>query len=381
MCQVRDMHVCCSQVNQGAMGSGPAYIVGSLGDMLEEVQKCPTLSPNYMTIVTTPTQGVNSDTVSLDTPNHGLRVGDFVFVGIFPTNGTDGIYSKFGYMRVSAVPGTAGPDQNMPNTVDLEKYTMNAAGYLGTQKYLRNGAQAANANQYKCSVLPDEGSPPVLADNADGSNNSFAGLGRIVFKLVDAYAPESDSVTGGADPTFFADPYGKGSNVTNFLYEVRAVGNTEVTVQKTVTSAETSLVLSSVAALRVAVGDFIFVATENSDLPAATALANACVVSGACACTTTKCEYMLVTAVAPATNTLTLIRNVQPNGPTTPGKLVNAANTGAVFFMQGISVVRVLTANYDTLQFVDAYSKTHLSSGPSNMMSASFRAIIGNVVF
>ena len=368
MCEVSDVHVCCSQVNQGAMDSGPAYIVGSLGDMLEEVQKCPTLSPNYMTIVTTPTQSVNdvtlvreNCTVSLDTPNHGLKVGDVVFVGAFPTIGTKGIYSNFGYMRVSAVPGTAGPDRNMSNTVNLASYTMNTAGYLGAAKYLRDGAQAANANQYKCSALPDQGSPPVLGE-------SFAGLGRIVFKIVDAYAPESDSIAGGADPTYFADPYGKGSNVTDFLYEVRAAGNTEVIVATTVTPAATSLVLSSVAALRVAVSDYILVVTENSDLAAATTLANGCVGSAACACTAAKCEYMLVTAVAPATNTLTVIRDVKPNGPTSPGKLVGAANTSAVGFTQGISVVRLLTASYETLQFMDAYSKTHLSSGSNNMM-------------
>jgi len=371
------VNVCCSQVNQGTMGSGPAYIVGSLGDMVEEVQKCPTLSANYMTIVTTPTSGVNADTVTLDTPNHGLNVGDFVYVGVFPTNSTDGIYANFGYMRVSAVPGTAGPDSNMSNTVDLETpaapNTMNTAGHLGTAKYLRDGAKAASAYQYKCSVLPDEGSPPIVGA---GRNT---GLGRIVFKIVDAYDPESDSIAGGADPTYFADPYGKGSNVTDFPYEVRAAGNSEVMVATTVTPASTSLVLSSVAALRVAVGDYILVVTENSDLAAATTLANACVGSAACACTAATCEYMLVTAVAPATNTLTVIRDVKPNGPTSPGKLWGAANTSAVGFTQGISVVRLLTASYETLQFMDAYSKTHLSSGSNNMMSASYRAIIGTL--
>jgi hypothetical protein len=259
----------------------------------------------------------------------------------------------------------------MSNTVDLETpaapNTMNTAGHLGTAKYLRDGAKAASAYQYKCSVLPDEGSPPI------------AGLGRIVFKIVDAYDPESDSIAGGADPTYFADPYGKGSNVTDFPYEVRAAGNSEVMVATTVTPASTSLVLSSVAALRVAVGDYILVVTENSDLAAATTLANACVGSAACACTAATCEYMLVTAVAPATNTLTVIRDVKPNGPTSPGKLWGAANTSAVGFTQGISVVRLLTASYETLQFMDAYSKTHLSSGSNNMMSASYRAIIGTL--
>ena len=369
------MNAYCAQVVHGTMGSGPAYIVGSLGDMVEEVQKCPTVSANYLTIVDTPTIGTNFETVTFDTPNHGLNVGDFVLVGDFPTASTEGTYERFWYMRVQAVPGTDGPNSGQRNTVNLETpaapNTMDTAGYLGSARYLRDGTQAASANQYKCSVLPDEGVNP----NIGGGGNT--GLGRLVFKIVDAYAPESDSIEGGASPTYFADPYGKGSNVTDFLYEVRARGNTEVTVATTVTNAETNLVVSDVAELRVAPGDYILVATDTS-LAAATTLADGCVGSGACAaCTSAKCEYMLVLQVSTPTNTLTVTRNVQPNGPSTPGNLVAAANTGAVPFTQGISVVRLLTANYDTLQFMDAYSKTQLSSGNTNMMSASYRAMIG----
>ena len=367
------MHACCAQVVHGTMGSGPAYIVGSLGDMVEEVQQCPTVSANYMTIVDTPVIGTNFDTVTLDTPNHGLNVGDFVLVGDFPTSSTEGTYERFWYMRVSAVPGTLpNPGGGGANTVDLQDPSAGQSinDYYESSRYLRDGAQAASANQFKCSLLPDQGVNP----NTGGGGNT--GLGRLVFKIVDAYAPESDSIAGGVGPTYFADPYGKGNNITDFLYEVRAGGNTEVTVATTVTNIDSDVPVSSVDALRVAPGDYILVATD-SNLAAATALADGCVGSAACACDATKCEYMLVTGVSTATNTLDVIRDVKPNGLSTPGNLVAAANTGAVAFTQGISVVRVLKANYGTLQFMDAYSKTQLSSGNTNMMSASYRAIIG----
>merc|ERR1719409_76495 len=147
-------------------------------------------------------------------------------------------------------------------------------------------------------------------------------------------------ILGAADgTTFFASPWGKGGNVTDFCYKAGSRTTTVATATGTANGCDAggggtagqctsgSVVVASLDDLGVVVGDYVQVGPSAANIV----------------------EYMKVTGIVPSTKTLTVIRNVAPNCLGYPAQKGTDWAIGAT--------VTLLHPIYDTVQLVDSVTK------------------------
>jgi hypothetical protein len=173
--------------------------------------------------------------------------------------------------------------------------------------------------------------------------------------------------------TRFADPWGAGSNVTEFCYTVNpqrkttlSTALTAFTATGTATAvlAETSVVVSSLSELGVRVGDFIRVGSKT----ATDAATGDGVIGGVVAANggNSYGEFMLVQKINYATSTLTVIRAATPPCHRASGMGWDHETGSEVF---------LVTPDYSTVNMADAIAKTG-GQGADEMISTSMRAIV-----
>merc|ERR1719352_1248737 len=200
----------------------------------------------------------------------------------------------------------------------LKAGTAYMAGALGDM--LEDVSRVTNDAAAPATDVHAAGSPAVGTDGTDTNSNPLAGL------------------LGGGATSYFASPWGKGGNVTDFCYAAGS-RSTTVTTDPKIATAGTSdtMVVASLDALGAVIGDYIQVTAAGTTVTPGVG------------------EYMMVTAIAAGTSTLTVIRNVAPNclGYTNKDGVAAAAN----------SVVTLLNPVSDTVQLVDSVTKQAKSAG------------------
>merc|ERR1719199_818601 len=200
----------------------------------------------------------------------------------------------------------------------LKAGTAYMAGALGDM--LEDVSRVTNNAAAPATDVHAAGSPAVGSDGTDTNSNPLAGL------------------LGGGATSYFASPWGKGGNVTDFCYAAGSRSTTVTTDPGTATAGTSdTMVVASLDALGAVIGDYIQVTAAGT------------------AVTPGVGEYMMVTAIAAGTSTLTVIRNVAPNclGYTNKDGVAAAAN----------SVVTLLQSVSDTVQLVDSVTKQAKSAG------------------
>merc|ERR1719352_657668 len=200
----------------------------------------------------------------------------------------------------------------------LKAGTAYMAGALGDM--LEDVSRVTNDAAAPATDVHAAGSPAVGTDGTDTNSNPLAGL------------------LGGGATSYFASPWGKGGNVTDFCYAAGSRSTTVTTDPGTATAGTSdTMVVASLDALGAVIGDYIQVTAAGT------------------AVTPGVGEYMMVTAIAAGTSTLTVIRNVAPNclGYLNKDGVAAAAN----------SVVTLLNPVSDTVQLVDSVTKQAKSAG------------------
>merc|ERR1719478_969772 len=211
----------------------------------------------------------------------------------------------------------------------LKAGTAYMAGALGDM--LEDVSRVTNDAAAPATDVHAAGSP-----TADTNSNPLAGL------------------LGGGATSYFASPWGKGGNVTDFCYAAGSRSTTVTTDPGTAnTGTSDTMVVASLDALGAVVGDYIQVTAAGT------------------AVTPGVGEYMKVTAIAAGTSTLTVIRNVAPNclGYFNENGVAAAAN----------SIVTLLQPVFDTVQLVDSVTKqaTQAAGADGNPVSSGECAVVG----
>merc|ERR1719352_373918 len=214
----------------------------------------------------------------------------------------------------------------------LKAGTAYMAGALGDM--LEDVSRVTNDAAAPAKDVHAAGSPP--AAGADTNSNPLAGL------------------LGGGATSYFASPWGKGGNVTDFCYAAGSRSTTVKTKPGTATTGTSdTMQVNSLDALGAVVGDYIQVTAATATVTPGVG------------------EYMMVTAIAAGTSTLTVIRNVAPNclGYTNKDGVDAAAN----------SVVTLLKPVFDTVQLVDSVTKqaTQAAGADGNPVSSGECAVVG----
>jgi hypothetical protein len=212
-------------------------------------------------------------------------------------------------------------------------------------------------------VLPS--APKIPTDEDDGSKKVW-----VLPRNIDV---DMDILGDAGSTTRFADPWGSGSNVTEFCYTVNpqrkttlSTALTAFTATGTATAvlAETSVVVSSLSELGVRVGDFIRVGSKT----ATDAATGNGVIGGVNAANggNSYGEFMLVQKINYATSTLTVIRAATPPCHRASGMGWDHETGSEVF---------LVSPDYSTVNMADAIAKTG-GQGADEMISTSMRAIV-----
>jgi hypothetical protein len=348
------------QIDSGRLHPGTSYVVGALGDMLEDVsrfaplndlQQCYYRVADGKTAVTMTLHGAGNTNSDLHLTNKMLvdnyvgqaRVGDLLY-----------LETAAEYMLVTAIDTRYETDGNgvmSGNDVDKEvEFTV-----------LRG---VVPPNSPDC-VLPSV--PKIPTDEDDGRKKVW-----VLPRNIDV---DMDILGDAGSTTRFADPWGAGSNVTEFCYTVNPQRKTTLstaltaftaTDSQTATAvlAETSVVVSSLSELGVRVGDFIRVGSKT----ATSAATGDGVIGGVGALNggNSYGEFMLVQKINYATSTLTVIRAATPPCHRASGMGWDHETGSEVF---------LVTPDYSTVNMADAIAKTG-GQGADEMISTSMRAIV-----
>merc|ERR1719478_1934744 len=214
----------------------------------------------------------------------------------------------------------------------LKAGTAYLAGALGDM--LEDVSRVTNDAAAPATDVHAAGSPPGAG--GDTNSNPLAGL------------------LGGGATSYFASPWGKGGNVTDFCYAAGSRSTTVKTDPGTATTGTSdTMQVNSLDALGAVVGDYIQVTAAGTTVTPGVG------------------EYMKVTAIAAGTSTLTVIRNVAPNclGYFNENGVLAAAD----------SVVTLLQPVFDTVQLVDSVTKqaTQAAGADGNPVSSGECAVVG----
>ena len=184
------------------------------------------------------------------------------------------------------------------------------------------------------------------------------------------------SLGDAGSTTRFADPWGAGSNVTEFCHTVNPQRKTTLSTALTAFTAagsqtatavlaETAVRVASLSELGVRVGDFIRVGSKTAAAQAATGDG---IIGGVAALDggNSYGEFLLVQKINYATSTLTVIRAATP-------PCHRASGIG--FDHEVGSEVFLVTPDYSTVNMADAIAKTG-GQGADEMISTSMRAIV-----
>merc|ERR1719478_1734020 len=214
----------------------------------------------------------------------------------------------------------------------LKAGTAYLAGALGDM--LEDVSRVTNDAAAPATDVHAAGSPPGAG--GDTNSNPLAGL------------------LGGGATSYFASPWGKGGNVTDFCYAAGSRSTTVKTDPGTATTGTSdTMQVNSLDALGAVVGDYIQVTAAGTTVTPGVG------------------EYMKVTAIAAGTSTLTVIRNVAPNclGYFNENGVAAAAD----------SVVTLLQPVFDTVQLVDSVTKqaTQAAGADGNPVSSGECAVVG----
>merc|ERR1719352_1959169 len=228
-------------------------------------------------------------------------------------------------------PNTDGEDYQIDSN-RLKAGTAYMAGALGDM--LEDVSRVTNDAAAPATDVHAAGSPPGAG--GDTNSNPLAGL------------------LGGGATSYFASPWGKGGNVTDFCYAAGSRSTTVKTKPGTATTGTSdTMQVNSLDALGAVVGDYIQVTAAGTTVTPGVG------------------EYMKVTAIAAGTSTLTVIRNVAPNclGYFNENGVLAAAN----------SVVTLLQPVFDTVQLVDSVTKqaTQAAGADGNPVSSGECAVVG----
>merc|ERR1712216_2127 len=199
--------------------------------------------------------------------------------------------------------------------------------------------------------------------------------GKKVYVLPRNIDVDMDILGDTGSTTRFADPWGSGSNVTEFCYTVNPQRKTTLSTALTAFTAtgsqaatavlaETAVVVSSLSELGVRVGDFIRVGSKT----ATDAATGDGVIGGVVAANggNSYGEFMLVQKINYATSTLTVIRAATPPCHRASGMGWDHETGSEVFLM---------SPDYSTVNMADAIAKTG-GQGADEMISTSMRAIV-----
>merc|ERR1712216_84789 len=336
------------QIDSGRLHPGTSYVVGALGDMLEDVsrfapandlQECyyhvadgkSALGATEMSIDGQATLLTTS--MKIDDYRGTVRVGDMLYVE-----------TAAEYVLVTAI-NTASADADKDATLTVLR-----------------------------GVVPPT-NPSCIIPTVPKIPTSMGTDGKKVYVLPRNIDVDMDILGDTGSTTRFADPWGSGSNVTEFCYTVNPQRKTTLstaltaftaTGSQTATAvlAETAVVVSSLSELGVRVGDFIRVGSKT----AATAATGDGVIGGVGAANggNSYGEFMLVQKINYATSTLTVIRAATP-------PCHRASGIG--FDHEVGSEIYLVTPDYSTVNMADAIAKTG-GQGADEMISTSMRAIV-----
>jgi len=349
------------QIDSGRLHPGTSYVVGALGDMLEDVsrfapandlQQCYYRVADGKTAVTMTLHGAGDTNSDLHLTNKMLvdnyvgqaRVGDLLY-----------LETAAEYMLVTAIDTryeTAADGSIAGNDVDKEvEFTV-----------LRGVVPPTSPD----CVLPSV--PKIPTDEDDGAKKVW-----VLPRNIDV---DMDILGDAGSTTRFADPWGAGSNVTEFCHTVNPQRKTTLSTaltaftvagSQTATAvlAETAVRVASLSELGVRVGDFIRVGSKTAAAQAATGDG---IIGGVAALDggNSYGEFLLVQKINYATSTLTVIRAATP-------PCHRASGIG--FDHEVGSEIYLVTPDYSTVNMADAIAKTG-GQGADEMISTSMRAIV-----
>jgi len=334
------------QIDSGRLHPGTSYVVGALGDMLEDVsrfapandlQECyyhvadgkSALGATEMSIDGQATLLTTS--MKIDDYRGTVRVGDMLYVE-----------TAAEYVLVTAI-NTASADADKDATLTVLR-----------------------------GVVPPT-NPSCIIPTVPKIPTSMGTDGKKVYVLPRNIDVDMDILGDTGSTTRFADPWGSGSNVTEFCYTVNpqrkttlSTALTAFTATGTATAvlAETAVVVSSLSELGVRVGDFIRVGSKTAT---STATGDG-VIGGVGAANggNSYGEFMLVQKINYATSTLTVIRAATPPCHRASGMGWDHETGSEVF---------LVSPDYSTVNMADAIAKTG-GQGADEMISTSMRAIV-----
>merc|ERR1719478_727635 len=337
------------QIDSNRLKTGTAYLAGALGDMLEDVNRDEVDLADCTTVLATVNAEPGGDMLEVaqqpdqaHAASQGAADADAVkATGTVIHLDGDGSDTTDG-VAMSAVPaGGGGLADGLADgdfikfDVDADQYAMiTDASAADDLTVIRGGAAGVGHPFPTCKGAMTAAALPKDSDLKKVGGSLMTG--RFANK------PSVDISGASSGTKFFASPWGAGGNVTDFCYAASSRSTTIPTDTTTMTATQTSLVVASLDSLGVVVGDYVQV-TDAADT-----ITPGVVTPG-------EGEYMLVTAIAPTTSTLTVIRTVAPN--CLPLYSVTGGTHAAG------AVVTLVTPVYDTVQLVDSVTKSADSSG------------------
>jgi len=334
------------QIDSGRLHPGTSYVVGALGDMLEDVsrfaplndlQQCYSYVADGKSALGTTEMSIDGTATALTTSmkiddyRGTVRVGDMLYVE-----------TAAEYVLVTAI-NTASADADKDATLTVLR-----------------------------GVVPPT-SPSCVIPTVPKIPTTMTTDAKKVWVLPRNIDVDMDILGDSGSTTRFADPWGAGSNVTEFCYTVNpqrkttlSTALTAFTATGTATAvlAETAVVVSSLSELGVRVGDFIRVGSKT----ATSAATGDGVIGGVGALDggNSYGEFMLVQKINYATSTLTVIRAATPPCHRASGMGWDHETGSEVF---------LVTPDYSTVNMADAIAKTG-GQGADEMISTSMRAIV-----
>merc|ERR1719238_2011666 len=294
------------QIDSNRLKAGSAYLVGSLGDMLEDVNR----------------QNMGSTACATDGATLKNAAGAAVAV-----NG----------LVASAVTPTVVLDNAGTANVDVGDFLKIGNEYVQVSAKNADGKTLTIVRNIAPGPVPCQG---TVLTSTSGNLADGAAIKKVI---VPSRAP-TVGLLGGTGTSFFASPWDKGGNVTDFCYEA-STRFTTISTAMTAT-APTSLTVASLDALGAVVGDYIQVVVGNGD---AGTTPTASPGTG---------EYMKVTGVSASTGTLTVIRSVAPTCLEYAGKYADEAWGASAAGANNGRYVFLLKRAYGKVQLMDSVAKT-----------------------
>merc|ERR1719163_2406508 len=279
------------------------------------------------------------DTGLADGTDHALDVTDggslYVAAGDFVRVQADN--GDFEYMQVAEAEIGGDHDaitvfrQTSPDPVCLASKRISAT----TNAAADAAANAGDVNVVSMNIPSTDGEDYQIDANRlkAGSAYLVGALGDMLEDVNrDSTMDPNVDVVGRLATSFFASPWGKGGNVTEFCY---AASSRSTTTTTAMTADGTTVTVSSLDALGVISGDFVQVTTAAGDVIPGTG------------------EYMMVTSINAGTSTLTVIRGVAPNCL----EFASFTGAGAREAWAAGAKVTLVTADTSVVQLVDSVTK------------------------